>query len=166
MGAPPPDRSSAQWRVENLQFFKQEQSLWCWAATAQMALSAEMSSPPSQCQIVGRVLKRDCCSRPDSCNQKNFTASALYQFGVTSWSTPLTNASEVQKSIARGKPVIIIRKSDGGSRHAVLVYGVYEIKDELYFQIFDPIFGHSRSQASSLLSRSEISPWIGTIYVK
>jgi hypothetical protein len=48
----------------------------------------------------------------------------------------------------------------------VLVYGVYEIKDELYFQIFDPIFGHSRSQASSLLSRSEISPWIGTIYVK
>ena len=79
--APPPGENDPQWEVSNLQFFPQQKTKWCWAAAAQSVLSSRLEKVPPQCEIVSRVLGRDCCARSHTCDQGNWPANAA-------WSAP------------------------------------------------------------------------------
>jgi hypothetical protein len=60
-----PSLKSADLHISHI---AQEQSKWCWAASAQMVLEHCLNIA-SQCEIADRLLnKHRCCGKPKSCN--------------------------------------------------------------------------------------------------
>jgi hypothetical protein len=159
--APPPRAEDPQWEVANLKFYSQEKSHWCWAAVAQSVLSSRLEKVPEQCEIVSRVMGRDCCSRSQSCDKGNWPANGLKAYGVFATSLRATSEELLISEIQSGRPVLVGLQMPRGSRHVVLAYGVYFQENKPYVKIFDPLFGQARVALSKLTK----DYWINSAYV-
>jgi hypothetical protein len=160
--APPPRESDPQWNVSNLRFYPQEKSRWCWAAVAQSVLSSRLEKVPPQCEIVSRVLGRDCCSRSQSCDQGNWPSNGLKAYGVFASGLRETSEEVLIREIQNGRPVMVGLKMPRGPRHVVLAHGIYFQDNIRYVKIFDPLYGHSRV-ALDKLSKDY---WINSAYLE
>jgi hypothetical protein len=124
----------------------QEQTLWCWAACAQMVLSQLGVVPvPKQCDIACKRFALDCCSTPSICNFAHPIAEieALYlRLGVScrSVQAPLEEETLMVEVFAE-RPVQIhyaYRTSTVG--HVVVVIGERNRRRTglKYLQVADP----------------------------
>ena len=114
---------------------KQEQSLWCAAASARMLMSQKTKNLPSQCQIVSRVTGKPCV------NQTIDAKDALTMFGYKVTELPITFFSATH-SINSDKPVIIYRfnraGTTDGSAHAIVAYATFQHGGKDYLITYDP----------------------------
>lgn len=118
--------------IAGLEFMPQEQSNWCWAATAHIIAHKNGANPESQCQLASRFIKGqpgDFCCQPNNaasiqCNQPWYTGRALDHYGVLDAFSPGPIAPEqIVDEIKRGYPVALTVAWASGGGHVVTIYG-------------------------------------------
>lgn len=160
--APEPLPSDPRWIIPGIVGRQQEQQNWCWAAVDRAILSTRMNPLPSQCEIVSKVFKRDCCGVGGSqtdCNKGNDPRAGLDAYGVATWlRTPVYSAAV--DWLKSGRPVILnigVGGSDSLAGHAELAYGAYFTNQEYFLLVFDPYTGRSSSWTENQVMASAIT---------
>ncbi len=146
---------------------KQEKKYWCWAATVKMLLSTTDSPLKnlSQCEIVSRVNKIDCCNPRGAegimCNQPSYEKSALGILGVGSvqhgrghyqsslWQEGIDTGrwfNYVKSQLKAGKLVGIGHFNNAGSMdysgHIQVAFGLFtDANGKEHLAMFDPYTG-------------------------
>lgn len=143
---PKPDPMDSRSVVQGLQAEKQKQNQWCAAAAARLMMSSKTKSLPSQCDIVRKVLNRDCFNTPIT------TEAALRAYGFKAQKIS-PSFDRVVREIKNGKPVTIYHLSSAGtsgeSGHAVVAYGTFNHKGRDYILVYDPYYGRVMTWDSS-----------------
>jgi hypothetical protein len=155
---------------------KQEQSNWCWAATAKsVSTFYYRASQFSQCLVVSTVFRNpNCCNDPDSqnCNKPEKLSPALTvtgnlvnrQPGTVPWST-------IKGEILAGRVVgARIEWKDGSGGHFLVIRGVGGIgrrTKQLFFNDpkdeFDPENPYKVSTYRTFKNNAE-SKWTDTYF--
>ncbi len=172
----------AKAQVLDVPLCKQEQTLWCWAASAQCVLGY-VGLPSEQCAIVEYVRSVSpelfghsaCCSYlpPDSCNKTN----SLYKDTVNSVlaildhfnhlqcrgnSVPLP-LSYVATELVNGRPFLLRWKDWNNDSHIAVVYGmsaavVDGVRDTSLY-IMDPFDGSAHVSSYKYVVNSVYRVW-------
>lgn len=128
----------------------QEQTQWCWSATAtSVAHYYNAASPWTQCTLVNAELGRaDCCTDPSSgnCNQPWTLSTVLTRVGhLASVSGASTSFADVRAEIDDGRPLgVRIGWSGGGGHFNVLAcYISNTLFGQQSVQVEDPWYGTS-----------------------
>jgi hypothetical protein len=129
---------------------KQLKSEWCWAAVTQSVDHLfRPSSELTQCRIVSRNFKKDCCAEPGGppldpgCNRPWFLHRALDNLGLLKGDFrdgPVTFA-QLRDEIDAGRPVcVLISWKRSGFGHFIIIhgYGVSAQGNEIVF-LQDPL---------------------------
>jgi hypothetical protein len=128
----------------------QEQTQWCWSATAtSVALYYNAASDWTQCSLVNAELGRsDCCNAPssDPCNKPWTLSTALTRVGhIASVTGGSTGFADLRTEIDSGRPLgVRIGWSGGGGHFNVL--SCYTLLRQLALesvQVEDPWYGTS-----------------------
>mgnify|MGYP002388660381 CR=1 FL=1 len=150
--AVPPDKTV----VLGVQFTAQEETNWCWAACAQMAIQLRRTVTMGQCKLATQIFAPNpCCDGPASkpCN-KGCTPDQV----ITAFKN--NNIPDCQKSddmndqghpvdqpqffktimdeMDNPRPVEICYSLGGSSFHMVLVTGYYSQNGTTRFMVLDP----------------------------
>jgi hypothetical protein len=128
----------------------QEQTQWCWAATAtSVARYYNSASTWTQCTLVNAELGRsDCCANPSSssCNQPWTLNTALTRVGhLAGFTGAPTTFADLRSEIDNGRPLGVRIGWSGGGGHFNIV-GCYTSSVLLRaqtVQIEDPWYGTS-----------------------
>jgi hypothetical protein len=122
----------------------QQESYWCWAASAQMSMDL-FSTQVRQCEQVNKRLgMTTCCNSPmpAACNSTGWPEFAKYGFGATKNTTeaPLTWNQLVEEIGCQKRPVAFSWKYVGGGGHMMVAYG-YQVNAEGVRELFvhDPL---------------------------
>jgi hypothetical protein len=128
----------------------QEQTHWCWSATAtSVAHYYNAASHWTQCSLVNAELGRtDCCTDPSSgnCNQPWTLNTVLTRVGhLASFSGGTISFADVRTEIDNGKPLgVRIGWSGGGGHFNVLAcYTSNPLFGQQSVQVEDPWYGTS-----------------------
>lgn len=128
----------------------QEQTQWCWSATAtSVAHYYNGASTWTQCSLVNAELGRsDCCSAPssDDCNQPWTLNTVLTRVGhLASFAGGSTSFANVRTEIDNGRPLgVRIGWSGGGGHFNVLAcYTWHRLRALQSVQVEDPWYGPS-----------------------
>lgn len=117
---------------------KQKNNQWCAAAAARMMMSLKTKELPSQCDIVRKVIGKDCFNTPIT------TEAALAAYGYKA-SRLVPSFDLVVSEIKQDRPVTIYHLSAAGtsgeSGHAVVAYGTFNKLGRDYILIYDPYYG-------------------------
>lgn len=125
----------------------QESAMWCWAASAQMALEA-YDVPISQCQQVNDSLGRNLC-RCDLCSSKTPVDLActnggwpdLGRYGLKATATPNGSAISWERLVQEldaGRPVLFTWLWSNGGGHMMVAQSHLTVDGENYVLIYDP----------------------------
>jgi Papain-like cysteine protease AvrRpt2 len=134
---------------------QQEQTNWCWAATAaSVAAYYDVNTPWfNQCALANDQLPGayNCCNSSASlnCNQTWYVTSALQRVGrldqVQSGSASL---GTLQEKIAQRRPVVAVIRWSDGKQHFPLISGWFQVivslipfVQEIWLTIEDPYYG-------------------------
>jgi hypothetical protein len=133
--------------------FRQEQTQWCWAATAvSVAHYYASASPWIQCILVDDEFgSTNCCANGSTaaCNRPWYVSSGLQRVGHLGL---LENgvASKLEPEIAARRPVVTRIDWGGGGGHFPLISGYSDIVVsvspfvlERYLYVQDPVYGPS-----------------------
>jgi hypothetical protein len=147
------DAGSLVW-VPNLKEQKQERSQWCWAASGRLIVSAKIEKLPSQCEIVSKVKKLDCCKNNSvKCNQPAFVDEAAIAYGIKAKVDLSPTFKEVVDQVKSGKAVGIAHSWRSGtaenSGHEVVAIGTYKVNGKEYIAVYDPLIGATKAMDSS-----------------
>ena len=139
----PKSEADVTW-VQGLQATKQETDTWCAVASSQMLMS-KFGVFPKQCEIVGKLLGKDCCGMNDlKCFKYHSTVEDVAPlYGFKAKLLPIDFKTVVEK-IKAGKAVSIYHwygSSEAAAAHAVVAYGTYQVDGKDYIVIYDPIGG-------------------------
>jgi hypothetical protein len=128
----------------------QEQTQWCWSATAtSVAHYYNSASPWTQCSLVNAELGRsDCCTDPSSanCNQPWTLSTVLTRVGhLASFTSASTSFADLRAELDNGRPLCVrIGWSGGGGHFNVVGCYTWNILFGLEsVQIEDPWYGTS-----------------------
>lgn len=135
------------WKRINFVMQHQEQTNWCWAATA-VSVSAffNPATPWTQCKLVNAEFNRtDCCTYGSSsnCNKPWYLDRALIRTGnYVSGPTPGAGTmTDVKNEISNNRPLCVRIGWSGGGGHAVALDGYSESLGMV--AVDDPWYGSS-----------------------
>ena len=123
----------------------QQETDWCWAAvTDSVEQYFDSKSTLTQCEIANRMLGRDCCNDPDSCNLAFKLQDVLRPLGRLADSMvgypPFT---DLKKELTANRPIAVRIGWFGGGAHFVVICG-YKVlpSGARILQIADPFYGN------------------------
>jgi len=155
--------------------FHQEQSHWCWAATAvSVSHFYDVASPSMQCLVVDDEFgSTNCCDNgsTDACNRDGSAYNALKRVGHSGM-VEFGTASILENEIAARRPVVTRIDWTGGAAHFLLINGYGDIVvsltpfvQERYLQIQDPWYGPSFIPYNSFrMAYQGTGKWTYTLY--
>lgn len=153
----------------NVPQIKQEQSLWCWAACAEMVLHYYGNAGVRQCDFANWLFGQSgCCSSPSSsvCNRTCVVADV--QRVYTQWGIrcSLTNGtvsfSTLQFEINGDRPVEVAYQWEGGGGHVAIVRGWDRINTQPFVRVNDPAYGSLGVYYAELLAAYGFGTWFYT----
>ena len=128
----------------------QEQTQWCWSATAtSVARYYNAASTWTQCSLVNAELGRsDCCTNPSSssCNQPWTLNTVLTRVGhLASFTGTTTTFTDLRTELDNGRPLGVRIGWSGGGGHfnVVSCYTWHLLRRGRTIQIEDPWYGTS-----------------------
>lgn len=158
---PKPGPNDKQYIVQGLVAEKQKSSNWCAAAAARVMMSFKIKNLPSQCEIISKVIGKDCFNTPI------FTEEALRAYGFKAQRIA-PSFSRVVSEIKQGRPVTIYHAQGAGtetaSGHAVVAYGTYSTSGRDYIIIYDPYYGRVQTWNSDYVVGN--LQWYGMVVMK
>ena len=143
---------------------RQQQSNWCWAASARMTARYLGGSSASQCQYVKWGLNSGSC--PNVTGDFGTTTSAaligagIYSPGSVSWSA--ISYGSLQSQINSNKPVIIRWGWSSGGGHALVIKGYNTAGTKVTY--IDPGNGSIHTQPYSWMKSGGGYTWTHTRY--
>ena len=163
--------------VPNFIFKSQDQTQWCWAACAEMALLTSGASDKPQCEIVRDLFgEKKCCDEPGAleCNKgctPDQVTDLYLSLRMDAKRRPLPDPSAgaavqniwriIQDEISSRRPVEIHYDFVNDGSHVVLVSG-WDIDDQgrLRFHVADPQELSARYAAENLSTLDQRGKWI------
>lgn len=138
---------------------KQERTLWCWAACAQMVLFSVGLQDLRQCRIAQSLIDKNCCAA--SCGKKccNNDCSetdvqvVLESFGVSADLHDGTiSFAKLQEEISKNRlPVEVGIDWDGDNGgHLIVISGWSRHQDARRVKVKDPLYGEGEIRFSDL----------------
>jgi Papain-like cysteine protease AvrRpt2 len=161
---PVPMAAATPPRMLPVQFVKQEQDNWCWAACSEMLFGllgfTVNGTVLHQCDLASAQFHGNCCAAPGSsvCNQGCWPENVYNFYGInySRVEYPLPT-SGVQTEINGGRPVeVYLAWSGGTAAHVVLIVGYY---DDGELEIYDPYDGPSRHPYSDVVKAFNKGAW-------
>jgi len=158
------------WVRLNFSMQHQQQTQWCWAATA-CSISAFFNPNTQwiQCRLVNAELGRsDCCNNGSSndCNKPWYLDKALTRTGnLQSFSAGAASIEDILKEIENGNPICVRIGWHGGGGHAVAIEGYnYDLN---MVAVEDPWYGSSDVTLDTFKNAYKGSgTWTHRCYVK
>ena len=136
------------WWLDEIYFFMQpqQQSNWCWAATAtSAALFYQPGSGWQQCGVAnGELARTDCCGAGASgpCNFYGFLDQALTVVGhFDHWVGGIATTAQIEDEITFARPLGIRVAWSGGGADFLVIKGQYSAGGIDYVSVDDPIYG-------------------------
>jgi len=133
-----------------MQFWSQQQSNWCWAASEQM-VAAYSALTLTQCQNANFHSGRtDCCTNPGACNfggcftmtNHGFTETVLSQLncgGLTPTGNSALTFNQITAEFNAGRPVAFAWSWTGGGGHELVALGSWNTSDgQQWVTVYDP----------------------------
>ena len=132
----------------------QQQSNWCWAACARMAISAYFNPPVSQASIAVSTLLGSFVENPTQSQIIQYNQDGNYikvmdiLENILKTEDPCyiigsLNETSIEEFIDEGNPIIA---EVGGGSHFIVIYGYHKENSKLYLHVYDPYdyekFGH------------------------
>jgi hypothetical protein len=162
------------WWLDEMYFSMQhqQQSNWCWAATAtSVALFYKPASGWTQCSVANNELGRtDCCAGGASgaCNVYGYLDQALNVVGrLDHWVGGTATIAQIENEVTFARPLGIRVAWAGGGAHFLCIMGHYNAGGVDYVTVDDPIYGRSDVAYSTLQSAYQGSgTWTHTYYTK
>jgi Papain-like cysteine protease AvrRpt2 len=149
----------------------QQQSNWCWAATA-TSVSHFYLLPSSWTQCLGANAElghNDCCSSPvpGGCNVPWYLDKALTRTDNFESLTGPVSFDTVYNELKAGRAVGARIGWSGGGGHFVAIYGCGRSVGVEYFDIDDPVYGKSQQTVSTFsTSYQGNGTWTHTYFTK
>ena len=103
----------------------QEQTNWCWAASAQMIQLAVRGVAPSQCSIVTSTLGRPTCDNVGVSDLWVSYALIVLGLSYTTNYPGLPGAATIKAQVDAGKPLEYDFALTAGGKHVVVIKGYY-----------------------------------------
>lgn len=136
---------SAQLDPGRIRLIPQSQSLWCWAASAQMVLSY-LGEQVEQCKLANEeriLLSADCCPLNPSCNKSKWPdllfKNRTIPYQRSQWKMPLSlQALEYQIAITKS-PVIFTWIWNQGDAHMMVAVGYKPIEGDEWIDVLNPL---------------------------
>ena len=162
------------WWLDEIDFSMQpqQQSNWCWAATAtSVALFYQPGSGWQQCGVAnGELARTDCCGAGASgaCNVYGFLDQALTVVGhFDHWVGGIATTAQIENEITFTRPLGIRVAWSGGGAHFLVIKGQYSAGGIDYVSVDDPIYGRSDVNYATLQTAYKGSgTWTHTYYTK
>jgi hypothetical protein len=162
------------WWLDEIYFFMQpqQQSNWCWAATAtRVALFYQPGSGWQQCGVAnGELARTDCCGAGASgpCNVYGFLDQALTVVGhLDHWVGGIATTAQIEDEVTFARPLGIRVAWSGGGAHFLVIKGQYSAGGIDYVSVDDPIYGRSDVNYATLQTTYKGSgTWTHTYYTK
>ena len=106
----------------------QQQSNWCWAASAQMIMEYHGVTVPQCVQANDALGRSDCCggSPPSVCNTTGWPSFGTYGFLYTTTIGPFTLDEIAEEIGCRERPIAFTWAWDGGGGHMMVAFGFDE----------------------------------------
>jgi hypothetical protein len=150
----------------------QQQSNWCWAATAtSVALFYQPASTWTQCLVANNQTGRsDCCGSggPGPCNVDGYLNSALSAVGhLDQMVGGVATVPQIETEVTYARPLGIRVAWSGGGAHFLCIMGQYSAGGTDYVTVDDPIYGRSNvSYAALQTAYQSIGTWTHTYYTR
>ena len=150
----------------------QQQSNWCWAATAtSVALFYQPASTWTQCLVANNQTGRsDCCGSggPGPCNVNGYLNSALSAVGhLNQMVSGVATITQIETEVTYARPLGIRVAWSGGGAHFLCIMGQYGAGGTDYVTVNDPIYGRSDVSYATLQAAYQGSgTWTHTYYTK
>ncbi len=149
----------------------QQQSNWCWAATATSVALFYHDWGWTQCQVANAELGRtDCCGAGASgpCNVYGFLDRALTVVGhFDRWVGGVASIAEIQTEVTSARPLGIRVAWSGGGAHFLCIIGQYSDGGIDFVTVDDPIFDRSDVNYATLQTAYQgTGAWTDTYYTK
>ena len=162
------------WWLDELYFSMQhqQQSNWCWAATAtSVGLFYEPASGWTQCTVANDELGRtDCCGSGASgaCNVYGFLNQALTVVGrLDHYGSGVASVAQIETEVTFARPLGIRVAWSGGGAHFLCIMGQYNVGGVDYVTVDDPIYGRSNVPYTTLQTAYQgTGSWTHTYYTK
>ena len=150
----------------NVPMIKQEQTQWCWAGCADMALHYYGNSGVNQCDLANWLFSQSaCCQIPSSslCNKPCQVpdVSRVYSaFGLRStYNGGSVAFFSLETEVAGGRPVEVGYAWTGGGGHVALVVQTGFINGNQAVRVNDPAYGSGGVLYSDLLTAYGQGSW-------
>lgn len=182
-----PESTDVRWIVKGVDAKKQETHYWCWAAVTQAILSTQVakSEVPQQCEIVSKMLNKNCCELNQNgdpsldCARGFQVQPVLNAYGVSNFTRPgyrgtwkdpdYTAFDEVVAHIKSDRVVAIVISYPSVaaplSSHVILAYAAYTKLDGRTFVVaWDPLYNTHRTFA-----RKDVQgnlAWFDVIFIR
>jgi hypothetical protein len=162
------------WWLDEMYFSMQtqQQSNWCWAATAtSVGLFYKPASGWTQCTVAnGELSRTDCCGAGASgaCNVYGFLDQALTVVGhLDHWVGGIATTAQIDTEVTFARPLGIRVAWSGGGAHFLCIMGQYSAGGVDYVTVNDPIYGRSDVAYSTLQTAYQgTGTWTHTYYTK
>jgi hypothetical protein len=162
------------WWLDEIYFSmqQQQQSNWCWAATAtSVALFYGPASGWTQCTVANDELGRtDCCASGASgpCNVYGYLDQALSVVGrLDHWVGGTASTAQIETEVTFARPLGIRVAWSGGGAHFLCIIGQYSAGGVDYVTVDDPIYSRSNVPYNTLLTAYQgTGTWTHTYYTK
>src|SRR5260221_612769 len=145
------------WWLDELYFSMQhqQQSNWCWAATATSeGLFYQQGSGWTQCTVANDELRRtDYCGSGASgaCNVYGFLNQALTVVGrLDHYGSGVASVAQIETEVTFARPLGIRVAWSGGGAHFLCIMGQYNVGGVDYVTVDDPIYGRSNLPYTTL----------------
>lgn len=130
----------------NVPFHAQDTLVWCWVASAKMAVEALGQKAPSQCDMLQKVYGAPCCTNPGLCARSGHISeiqNLISSFGFAASEIDTYGDGESFFEILRETEAPIIAWVDGN--HFVVISGMRVVPSQIgpwgIVRIHDPIRG-------------------------
>jgi hypothetical protein len=159
------------WDRLGLQMQRQQETNWCWAATAtSIAVYYDPSTTWTQCAVANAQLNRtDCCGGAGAtyCNVYGYLDAALQTVGhFDHIAAGAASVTSVDGEIDAGRPLGIRVEWRGGGAHFLAAVGYLE-DAVTYVAVDDPIYGKSDVTYDALNGAYQgLGIWTHSYYTK
>jgi hypothetical protein len=155
---PPPGAA----RMLNVPYFKQQQTMWCWAGCCEMVFHYYGVGNIRQCDMATAQFGGNCCAAPSSsvCNQGNWPENTYRHYRFTcSKSNGSLALGSVQAEVNAGRPVEPYYAWRGGGAHVAIIRGYYDNGD---LEVNDPWYGPGRRAYNYVVTAYGLGTWAAT----
>lgn len=119
----------------------QEQTKWCWAASAQMVLEYR-GQTVKQCDIAEQLLKKKCCPKLATCNVmcNSLQVDQIYNhFGINNqYLSGNLSFGDIQAEINANRPIEVGLSWNQGGGHLAIISGWEQDTSGEWVRVNDP----------------------------